>query len=45
MNKRMKWIGTLALVLVLAGIFRFCDLSHAAVRSDEINFLNYVARG
>ena len=41
----MKWIGTLALVLVLAGIFRFCDLSHAAVRSDEINFLNYVARG
>ena len=40
----MKWIGALGLVLALAGGFRFYDLSHAAVRSDEINFLNYVAR-
>jgi len=36
------WTG-LALVLVLAGAVRFHDLTRSAVRSDEINFLNYVA--
>ena len=34
----------MALVLAVAGGLRFRDLAHAAVRSDEINFLNYVAR-
>lgn len=43
MTKKWRiWAG-LALVLVLAGAVRFHDLSRAAVRSDEINFLNYVA--
>ncbi|MDD2519452.1 MAG: hypothetical protein PHR34_00755 [Kiritimatiellae bacterium] len=43
MTKQWRiWAG-LALVLVLAGAVRFHDLSRAAVRSDEINFLNYVA--
>ena len=44
MDKRWKWIGAMALVLAVAGGLRFRDLAHAAVRSDEINFLNYVAR-
>ncbi len=40
----MKGLGALALVLATAGALRFHDLSRAAVRSDEINFLNYVGR-
>ena len=42
-----RWIrfGSLALVLALAGGLRFHDLAHSAVRSDEINFLNYVRHG
>ena len=39
MNNRMKWLGAMAAVLALAGAVRFHDLSHAAVRSDEIAFL------
>lgn len=35
----MKWLGAMAVVLALAGILRFHDLGHAAVRSDEIAFL------
>lgn len=35
----MKWLGAMAAVLALAGAVRFHDLSHAAVRSDEIAFL------
>lgn len=41
----MKWFGAMALVLAVAGAARFHDLSRAAVRSDEINFLNYVKYG
>ena len=41
-----RWIkfGALGLVLALAAGLRFADLSRSAVRSDEINFLNYVER-
>ncbi len=35
----MKWLGAMALALAVAGWFRFHDLAHAAVRSDEISFL------
>lgn len=35
----------LAAVLIAATAIRFVDLGRAAVRSDEINFLEYAARG
>lgn len=35
----------LAAVLIAAAAIRFVDLGRAAVRSDEINFLEYAARG
>ena len=44
MDNRWIKIGTLGLVLALAAGLRFADLSRSAVRSDEINFLNYVER-
>ena len=44
MDNRWIKIGAMALVLAVAGGLRFHDLGHAAVRSDEINFLNYVER-
>ena len=39
MKEHWRSWAVLALVLVLAGAVRFCDLSRAAVRSDEIAFL------
>lgn len=44
MDNRWIKIGALGLVLALAAGLRFADLSRSAVRSDEINFLNYVER-
>ena len=44
MDNRWIKIGALGLVLALAAAVRFADLSRSAVRSDEINFLNYVER-
>ena len=35
----------LAVVLIAAAVIRFVDLGRAAVRADEINFLEYAARG
>jgi len=40
----LKWCWVLGAVLVLAGLVRFSDLSHAAVRSDEISFLSRTAQ-
>ena len=39
------WTVVLVLVLAVAALLRFGHLDAAAVRSDEISFLNYVARG
>jgi hypothetical protein len=47
MQVKTRWMGWagVAAALVLAGAVRFHDLSRSAVRSDEINFMSYVARG
>lgn len=39
------WAVVLLMVLVAAALLRFGHLDAAAVRSDEISFLNYAARG